>query len=344
MKKVSRPKSFGFLFALKGALSRGLSVEMAIDMLSKTQPKPVNIYLSQIMFLVRNKNRKIYELLEQYGFITKEEQIILEKAKDAKYAINKIIEMRQIANQFSFAFLKLFIFPFFALIFMPLITYFALGKFYIVLSQILILLKNRGITPTFQDLGLPSMYYFVWDRNILLYISGISFIVMIIFYSTFLYLRRYKPSVLYKILYPTAYDDLPYLLSYMSALNKVGYPIKRIAEILSKTNLKPGWKKFFKELERKIKNREKIYIVFKKENFPKEIVTYIQYDEMSGDFWGNIDNLKELVMMRNKDITKLVTDQIKPYITLIGWGIIVYFISGLMLFSFSMNNLASLLE
>jgi len=342
--KVSKQKSLMFLFALRGALSRGFSLEIAIEMLSKIQPKPVNKYLSQIIFLVRKRNAKIFPLLEQYGFITKEERILFENAKDTKFAVSKVIEMRKIQNRFSTSFLKLFIFPFIVLMTVPVGLYFILGKFNSALNQIFFLLKSRGITPTFDDLGLPSCYYFVWDRKILFYISGISTVVFVLFFGVFLYLRKYKPEVLYKILYPTAFDDLPYLFSYMSALNKVGIPIKKIAEILAKSNLKPGWKRFFKDLEKRVKNGEKIYIAFEKYGFPKEIVTYIRYDEMSGDFWANIDGLKDLAMMRNKEITDMVLSQLKPVFTLIGWFIVVFFLSGLMLYSFGINNLASLLQ
>ena len=142
---------------------------------------------------------------------------------------------------------------------------------------------------------------------------------------------------------PTAYDDLPYLLAYMSILNKVGYPIKKVAEILAQSNLKPGWKMFFKDLENRIKKGEKIYISFKREGFPEEIVTYIKYDELGGDFWANIDSLKDLTIMRNNEISDLFSSQLKPYITLLGWLIVIYFLSGVFLFSFAINNLANLL-
>ena len=343
-KKVSKGKSLIFLFALRGALSRGLPLETSIEMLSKIQSKPINVYLRQIIFLVRKKNKKIFTLLEQYGFITNEERIVFEKAKDTKFALNKVLEMRKIQDNFSKVFLKLFIMPFSALIFAPLLTYWVLGNFSMAMDSIFTMLKSRGITPTFDDLGLPSFYYFVWDTSILIKISVISAIVAVIFYGSFFYLKRYKPRILYKILPPTAYDDLPYLLSYMSILNKVGFPIKKVAEILAKSNLKPGWHMFFKDLEKRVKNGESIYLAFKKENFPNEIVTYIKYDELNGDFWANIDGLRELAIMRNKDITDIFTSHIKPYTVLLGWGIIIFFISGIMLYSFSINNLASLLQ
>ena len=342
--KVSKQKSLMFLFALKGALSRGFSLETAIEMLSNIQPKPVNKYLKQIIFLVRKKNAKIFPLLEQYGFITKEERILFENAKDTKFAVSKVIEMRKIQDRFSKSFLKLFIFPIIALTIAPIGVYFLIGKFHNALSQIFYLLKARGITPSYDQLGLPPFFYFVWDRSILIEMSVISAVFFIVFFSLFFYFKRYKPEILYKILYPTAYDDLPYLFSYMSALNKVGIPIKKIAKILSKSNLKPGWKKFFKELERRVKNGDKIYIAFEKNNFPKEIVTYIKYDEMSGDFWANIDGLKELTMIRNEEISDMLIQQLKPIFTLISWGIMVYLISGLMLFSFGINNLTALLQ
>jgi len=343
-KKVSKNKSLVFLFALRGALSRGLSLEIAVEMLSKIQPKPINTYLSQIIFLVRKKNKKIFELLEQYGFITNEEKIVFEKAKDTKFALQKVLEMRKIQDNFSRVFLKMFIFPFVALIFTPLLTYWVLNTFSSAMGAIFVMLENKGIKVTFDDLGLPSFYYFVWDKSILIKISVISAIIAVIFYGSYFYFKRYKPRILYKILPPTAYDDLPYLLSYMSVLNKVGFPIKKVAEILAKSNLKPGWHMFFKDLEKRVKNGESIYFAFKKENFPNEIVTYIKYDELNGDFWANIDNLRELTIMRNKDITEMFTSQIKPYVVLISWGIIIFFLSGIMLYSFSINNLTSLMQ
>jgi len=343
-KKVSKQQSVVFLFALKGALGRGLSLETGIEMLSNIQPKPVSTYLKQIMFLVKQKNKKLFDLLTQYGFITNEEKIVFEKAKDGKFALNKILEMREIQDQFSKNFLKMLSFPFIVTIFMPLIIYWVLGKFTGALSQIFLMLRNKGIEPTFDDLGLPSIYYYVWDKNVLLYISATALIVTVLFYSTFFYLKKYKPQILYTILPPTAYDDLPYLLSYMSILNKVGFPIKKVAEILAKSNLKPGWRGFFQDLEKRVKNGEKIYVSFEREKFPKEIITYIKYDELSGDFWGNIDSLKDLTIMRNKDITEMLLNQIKPYVTLLGWAAVIYFVSGIMLFSFAVNNLVGLMQ
>ena len=343
MKKVSKQKSLTFLFALKGAISRGLSLEMGIEMLSKFQGKPINKYLNQILFLVKKKNKRIFELLEQFGFITKEEKVLFEKAKDIRFVMDRVLEMRKIQGSFTKAFLKLFPMLVFASVFMPLITYAILGKFTGVMSQLFYILKAKGITPTFDDLGLPSMFYYVWDKNILLYVSVAFGIFFTIFFGIFFYLKRYKPSILYKLLPPTAYDDLPFLLSYMGALNRVGYPIKKVADILAESDLKPGWKLFFNDLKKRVKKGENIYLSFQRENFPKEIVTYVKYDEMSGDFWGNIESLKELSMMRNRDITELVTAQIKPYMTLLGWGLIIYFITGVMLFSFAMNNLSNLI-
>jgi type II secretory pathway component PulF len=344
MKKVSIQKSTAFLYALRGALGRGLSLEMAIEMLSKIQPKPLNKYLNQIIFLVKKKNKKIPDLLYQYDFLTKEEKIILEKANDAKFAIDKIIEMRKIDGLFLKSFFKTVSFPFIALIIAPIGVKALLVKIDPILQEMFLLLKEKGITPTYDVLGLPNIFYFLWDRKILDIVSITSAVIFIGLIVGIFALREFKPSVLYRMIPYAAYDDMPYILSYMSALNKVGYPAEKVADILARSNIRKGWKQFFLNLRKRINKGEKIYQEFERAKFPKEIVTYIKYDELGGDFWHSIDSIKELAISRNKQVSDFFVGQLKPLMTILGYAIIFFFLISVLMLNFAMTNIGNLLS
>jgi hypothetical protein len=341
--KLSKIKSTAFLYALKGALSRGFSLELSIEMLSKVQPKPINKYLENIVFLVKKKNEKIPNLLHKFGFITQEEKIILEKAQDTKFAINSIIEMRKIDGLFLKSFFKVVTLPFLALIFAPLGVKKLLENIDPILSQMFYMLKAKGIEPSFEMLGIPKMFYFLWDRKILDYVTFTSAVVFIFIIVFIFFTRTYKPSILYKLLPPASYDDMPYILSYMASLNKVGYPAEKVADILAKSNLRPGWKEMFLRIKENIKKGGKIYTEFERMCFPKEIVTYIKYDELSGDFWGNIEEIKNLSIERNKQISEFFTGQIKPVSTILTYMIIFYFIVGILMLNLSLTNIGNLI-
>ena len=341
IKKVSKEKSTMFLYALKGALSRGLSIETAIEMLSKTQPKPLNKYLKSIMFLIRKKNKKLTDLLMQYDILNKNEKIILEQAKDAKFAINEIIKMRQIQGRFTKTLISLAWFPVGLLIIMPFITHWILNILSKPLDNLKLILKQKGIEFHYS---IPHIFYYIYHPNWLYYQAFIVFFITvgcILLYSFFLY---YKPSILYKILQPVAYDDLPYIFNYMSALNKVGFPVEKIADILAKSNIRTGWKTFFKNMQKRIIKGEKVYSEFRKMNFPEEMVMYLQYDEINGDLWTSIDSLKELTINRSKEINDFLIMKIKNIILLLSYSIIVYYILGTVLLNFNYMRIANLLS
>lgn len=341
LKKVSKEKSTMFLYALKGALSRGLSIEKSIEMLSKTQPKPLNRYLKNIIFLIKKKNKKISDLLASYDILTKNEKIILEQAKDAKFAVSEIIKMRQIQGQFIKSFFTLIYFPILVLIFMPFLTKYMLSLFQKPINDMLIILKQKGIAFHYN---IPKIFYYIYHPQWLTYQSIIIIVLAGGIIGSYFYLLYYKPSVLYKILKPSAFDDMPYILNYMSALNKVGFPVEKIAEILGKSDIRPGWKTFFKNMQKRIKNGEKIYVEFRKMNFPEEIVTYIQYDELNGNFWNSIDELKELAINRNKEINTFLMSKLKGIFTMLAFAIIIYFLIGVILLNFNLMNIANLLS
>ena len=330
-----------FLYALKGALSRGIPLASAIEMLSKVQPKPLDKYLKRIVFLVKQKNKRIPDLLAQYDFLTPNEKIILEKASDAKFAINEIINMRKIQDQFTSSLIKLLGFPVFVLITMPFLTRFMLNAFKQPFNDMLMILKSKGIVYHMQT---PKIFYYVYHPSWLFYTSIISGAVISVIFFLYFYFKHYKPQILYKFLTPVAYDDLPFILAYMSALNKVGYPVERVAEILAKSSIKPGWKLFFKNLKNRIVKGDKIYVEFKRQNFPKEMVTYIEYDELGGNFWDSIDSLKDLAIERNKEINTFLLKQLKPIFTYLSYMIIIYFILGIILLNLEMYNITNLLS
>ena len=338
--KISNQKSTMFLYSLRGALSRGMPLLLSIEMLSKLQPKPLNKYLSKIVFLAKRRNLKIPDLMEKYGFINYNEKIILEKAQDAKFAINQIVEMRKIQDQFTSTLFKLTSFPAIVLIVMPLATNGMLTAFKKPIDNMMLILKSKGID---YQLQVPHYFYYIYHQNWLKYASVLSVLIVGGFFLAFFLLKYYNPKILYKFIRPVAYDDLPFILTYMSALNKVGIPIEKIADILANSSIKPGWKKFFKNLQRKIKKGEKIYNEFKKQYFPAEIVTYIQYDEIAGSFWDSIDSLKELTIERNKEINGFLLNQLKPITSYFTYAIIIYYLIGIVLLNMDMYNIANAL-
>jgi type II secretory pathway component PulF len=187
--KISKQKSTMFLYALKGALSMGIPLTQAVKMLSKTQPKPLNNVLKRITFLVENKNDRIEDLLEKFGIINYNEKLLLEKANDTKFAVNEIIKMRKIQNQFTGTLIKLFRFPLIVLITMPFLAQYLVGVFSVPLNQLKLILKSMGIT---YHLTVPNYFFYVYHPEWLPYVavgSGILFIGMFIVY---MYLSKNK--------------------------------------------------------------------------------------------------------------------------------------------------------
>ena len=233
--------------------------------------------------------------------------------------------------------MKLFAFPVIAVIIGLFIAHIAQPTFhdmvYSLVDQVRI---AKGIDLSDQS----DLMWYLEDKNITLYILEGYVVVLAILISTYFYYLKYKPEVIYKLLPLKAYDDVPYILMLIYNLQKVGLDQVRVYRILKEASPRIGWVKLFDNLEKEAMAGRFIYTVFERYSFPKDVVLVLKSAEVSKTFWDNMEALVVYVSETNHNKHKTITSLFGGFTTVAGFLIILYFVSGLFMAMFSLQNLA----
>jgi type II secretory pathway component PulF len=123
-------------------------------------------------------------------------------------------------------------------------------------------------------------------------------------------------------------------------LQKVGLDQVRVFNILKESSPRVGWIKLFDGLEKEAKEGRNIYVIFERYHFPKDVILVLKSAEVSKTFWDNMKALIEYVQDTNAGKHKSLKSIFGGLTTVSGFMIILYFVSGLFMAMFSLQNLS----
>ena len=109
---------------------------------------------------------------------------------------------------------------------------------------------------------------------------------------------------------------------------------------LKASSPKVGWVKLFDGLEKEAIAGRHIYTIFEKYSFPKDVILVLKSAEVSKTFWDNMSALIEYVQNTNTGKHKSLKNLFGGLTTVSGFLIILYFVSGLFMAMFSLQNLS----
>ena len=341
MKKANKNESLTILLGLRAALKLGLTIQEAIVLQSETSKGKIGRILVRASYLINKKRRRIADVFYQLGILSLEEKYILENAGMAsKQAINEIIQLREIKGRFDKTLFSLLWFPFLAGIIGMSLVIFLYPKFNKPFQAIIEMAKIRGIT----DLDTATGFWYVDHFYLVKYVLAIWIIAGLFLAATYLFLRKYYPDFVYRIFKLAAYDDIPYILTYMKILHNLGVPPIQIVNMLYNSNANPGWKKLFFKLKKAIANSKPVWYEFKRFGFPDEITLFMKYAEESKDFWGNIDNMIAFTFQKSIDGNEMLKRIWGPMSSYISYTIIIYFLTGILMFIFQLQSIATAMQ
>jgi len=340
LNKISKKDSFAVIYSLLSLVKLGNSLMTSLSLLEEMENGKVKKHLKTVILLVNSKGYHVSKALHAMGFMSDYEALILENAKDVKKSLKDIIDMREINGNFTSTFLKLSVFPVLCVIIGLFIAYKVLPIFSEPLESINKILEIRGVSSIHEE-GISDLFWYINYPELILPSLYAYVCFIIFFYGGYFYLREKNPSILYKGVKLVAYDDMPFILLFMRALNRTGMVPVEIAEVLSKSNIKSGWKPLFGNIKNGINNRTPIYKVFEKFNFPKEVTLIVKSAEIGKSFWENIDGLIQYTMERNENGNKLLLRYFGGLSTLIGYSIVIYFLIGIFIIMLEIQTVAT---
>lgn len=338
--KISKKDSFAVIYSLLSLIKLGNSLVTSLTLLEEMESGKVKKYLKTVLLLVNTKGYHVSKALLALGFMSDYEALILENAKDVKKSLKDIIDMREISGNFTNTLLKLSFFPAISVIIGLLIAYKILPIFATPLESINKILEIKGVSRIGEE-GISDLFWYINYPEAILPALYVYIACLFCFYFGYFYFREKNPSILYKTVKLVAYDDMPFILLFMRALNRTGMVPVEIAEVLSKSNIKSGWKPLFRNIKNGINNRTPIYQVFEKFNFPKEVTLIVKSAEIGKSFWENIDGLIQYTMERNENGNKFLLRYFGGLSTLIGYSIVIYFLIGIFIIMLEIQTVAT---
>jgi len=123
-------------------------------------------------------------------------------------------------------------------------------------------------------------------------------------------------------------------------LQKVGLDQVRVYNLLKESSPKVGWIRLFDSLEKEAIAGRNIFTVFEKFNFPKDVILVLKSSEVSKTFWDNMGSLVTYVKETNIAKHKTINSMLGGFSTIAGFLIILYFVSGLFMAMFELQNLS----
>ncbi len=343
-KKISKRDSLTILKSIRALTRLGYSFAEAIKIQNTIEEGANKKIFNHIVLQIDVNNIPIEDVLLKYGVIGNSEYLILQNSKDIKQSLDNIIQIRSISNNFLKTITKLFVFPFVGLIVGLLVVHLLLPVIKKPVDELIQIAKIKHGVEIDSTLGIPKAFFYIQHPEWTYYIFGSIVIIILISIFAFKHYSQNNPSVLYKILPLKAYDDLPYIFILMRSLNKGGLDMYSIATILEKSKLNKGWKKFFKTIRKQVDDNKPLYVVFQKFNFPKQIYVILKTAESSKSFWETFDETIKYTEEMNKIKNEFLLNNFKGISVIVGYSFIIYFLLGVVLLMFSMQNVVTALQ
>lgn len=336
-KKLPVKSSTAILRSFESLIKVGNSIPSAIEVLVQVESGRTRRVLEKVHYSITKQDVSIGKALEKEGIIFDTEVVVIDKSTNALEAVKSIIAIRELSGNFEKTMLRLFAFPAIAVVIGLTIAYFAQPTFYDMVYNLVAQVKvAKGI-----DMGNDvDLMWYLKDRSLNLYliIGYIGFLTFMI--SLYFYYLRYKPEVIYKTLPLKAYDDVPYILMLIYNLQKVGLDQVRVFRLLKESSPRIGWIRLFDLLEKEALAGRFIYSIFDRYHFPKDVVLVLKSAEVSKTFWDNTQVLVTYVQETNANKHKNIQALFGGFSTVFGFLIILYFVAGLFMAMFTLQNLA----
>lgn len=342
--KISKSDSLVILRSLKALMKLGNSLFQSLQLQIEIEDGKNKKILERIVGQIKNHNKTTEDMMFKFGLINDSERIVLENSKDTKKAIIYIINIREISTNFNKTM--------FSLLFFPIVCTFiglAIAKFILpvisapVNDLVQIAQIKKGIELQ-ETLGIPSWFFYIHYPESIDYITIIVAFFIVFLFVSYKYLEINNPSVLYKIAYLKAYDDIPYIFTLMRSLNVGGMDIYSIANKLYKSKINKGWRILFLRIKKRIEQNKMIYTVFQEFGFPKQLSVIIKTSESSKSFWENFDDMIEYTKEVNVDKNKEIRDKYSGLSKMVGYSIVLYFLLGIFLLMYSMQNIVTAIK
>lgn len=336
-KTLSKNVSNRIIRSFESLIKIGNSLPSAIEILVQVESGSTKKILEKVHYNIVKLDMSIGDALEKEGVIKDTEVFLINRSTSALEAIRSILAVRDLTGNFEKTFTKLFAFPLLSVVIGLLIAYFAQPTFHDMIATLAEQVKvSKGI-----DIGEDGeLIWYLQDRTLTIVILQVYIFSVVSIISYYLYLVFYKPDYIYRFLPLKSYDDVPYILLLMHNLQKVGLDQVRVFELLKKSSPKPGWFKLFDRLEKEAMAGRYIHTVFEKFYFPKDVTLVLKSAEVSKTFWENMPALINYVQETNHSKHKFIMSIFGGMSSVVGFLVILYFVSGLFMAMFALQNLS----
>lgn len=336
-KVLSQNTSSRIIRSFESLIKVGNSLPNAIWILTQVESGSTKKLLEKVHYNITKLDMSIGRALEKEGIVKDSEVFLIDKSTNALEAVRSILAVRELSGNFEKTIFKLFTFPAIAVIIGLLIAYTAQPTFH---DMVYSLVEQVKITKGIDVSDQTELMWYLQDRLITLWILEGYSVFMVAFISYYFYLLMFKPEIIYRFLPLKSYDDVPYILMLMHNLQKVGLDQVRIFGILKKSSPRPGWVKLFDRLEKEAIAGRYIHSVFEKVYFPKDVTLVLKSAEVSKTFWENMPALIAYTQEANTSKHKFIMSVFGGISSVVGFMIILYFVSGLFMAMFSLQNLS----
>lgn len=337
--KISSQDSIVIIKSIRSLMSLGNSLLEAIKLQREIETGENAKILSNIIFLVEKKNQSIEKLFLQFNVINESECLIMLNAKDTKESLDSITNIRSVSKNFNKTIITLTMFPIVAFFVGLGIAKFLLPAISKPVNDLIAVAKLKNGIDIDKTLNIPDVFFYIHHPEYINYIIPITILFLIGIFFEYKYLEKNNPSLIYKFLPLKSYDDIPFIFILMRSLNKGGLDLYSIVKLLQNSNLDKGWRLFFLRLRKQIENNKEIHSVFKSFGFPRQIYIVIKTAEKSKSFWESFDGMiayaQDINLIKNKEIV----DRYKNIGTIFGYVVIIFFLLGILLLMFSMQNI-----
>jgi len=337
MQKLSKNASSGILRSIISLIKVGNSIPSAIEILVQIEKGKIKNALEKTLKYIVEDDMGVGSAFKKEDIIGESEVFVIDNSRSATEAIESILSIRELGGNFEKTFLKLFAFPLLAVIIGMTIVYFMQPRFHdmvISLATQVHLLKGIDVTEE------SKLMWYLEDRTFVLFLIQIYIVSLIIMIIWYIYTLENNPKVIYKIFNLKTYDEVPFILMLMHNLQKAGLDQVRIFQILRDTSPRRGWVKLFDLLEKQAQKGDYIYTVFEKYHFPRDIILVLKASEVSKTFWDNMGLLVTYIKETNTNKHNFIDKTFGAYSNILGFAIILYFVSGLFMAMFSLQSLA----
>lgn len=339
--KINKSDSLVILRSLRALMKLGNSLFRSLELQIDIEDGKNKKILEKLINQVKNHNKPTVDMMYKLGLINDDEKVILENNKDSKEAIIYIVNIREISSNFNKTMFSLLLFPIMSIFIGLGIAKFILPLISSPVKELIQIAQIKKGIELEETLNIPNIFFYIHYPDSIDYITIIFSIFLFSIFAFYKYLEVNNPSVIYKIVSLKAFDDIPYIFILMKSLNAGGMDIYSISDKLYKSKINKGWKILFLRVKKRIEQNQMFYTVFKEFGFPKQLSVILKTAEKSKSFWDNFDDLIVYAKEVNIDKNKEVRERYSGVSKMLGYLIILYFLLGILLLMFSMQNIVT---